>query len=130
MIKTGLERFDSPIVIINQEYNGEEWSVLATYLSEREAKEMAGEGEDLFTAVGWHVSITLPNLDDICFEDLFATAEAALDFGVEQILSGSLSSAAKAPAFNTDGVSQLGHYASLKDLFGDEEYPEPSSETQ
>jgi hypothetical protein len=33
MIIPGLERFDSPVVIINQLYKGEDWGVVARYVS-------------------------------------------------------------------------------------------------
>lgn len=88
MIKSSLEKFDTPVVIINQVFENEDWGVVASYVSEKDISKTEGE-ESLFD-VGWHVSITLPNLDDVDFDQLFSTPEAALEYGISQILSGSL----------------------------------------
>ncbi|MCB1860008.1 MAG: hypothetical protein KDI63_17185 [Gammaproteobacteria bacterium] len=117
MIKNSLEKFDSPIIIINQTYDGEDWGVMASYISDKEVHDMAGE-EAVFTEVGWHLSVTLPNLDDISFEQVFSTPEVALEFGIEQILSGALSGVKDVGGEVDDGTSQFGKYASFDHLFG------------
>ena len=92
MIKPGLEKFDSPVVIINQSYKGEDWGVVASYVSEQE---VTGEDGDIDLArVGWHISVTLPDLDDVDFDQVFSTPDAALEYGISQILSGTLLPAA------------------------------------
>lgn len=88
MIKASLEKFDTPVVIVNQVFEGEDWGVVASYVSNHDAHGADGD-ESLFT-VGWHVSVTLPNLDDVDFTQTFSTPEAALEFGIKEILSGSL----------------------------------------
>ncbi|MCP5445657.1 MAG: hypothetical protein H6964_01515 [Chromatiaceae bacterium] len=92
MIKSSLEKFDTPVVIINQVFENEDWGVVASYVKETEVE------ENLIYA-GWHVSITLPNMDDVDFEQLFSTPEAALEYGISQILSGSLVPAAPVSFF-------------------------------
>ncbi len=112
MIKASLERFDSPTVIINQVHHGEDWSVVATYVSKQDIVE--AEGETGFADIGWHVSITLPNLDDVDFDQTFSTPEAALEFGIKQIVSGNLKPA-KSPATSLTGDKShpFGHYDSI-----------------
>lgn len=91
MGKCSLEKFDSPIVMINQSYQGEDWSVVASYVSEQDVIEVGDEVR--LAEIGWHVSVTLPNLDDVNFDQAFSTPEAALEFGINQIVSDSLTSA-------------------------------------
>jgi len=88
MIKASLERFDSPIVMINQVYENEDWGVIANYVSKQDVAE-TGE-ETSFVDIGWHVSVTFPNLDDVDFTQVFSTPESALEYGISQILSGNL----------------------------------------
>ena len=88
MFMSSLEKFDSPVVLINQIFEGEDWGVVASYVSEQDVAEVENE-ESLFS-VGWHVSITLPNLDDVDLTQIFSTPEAALEHGISQILNGSL----------------------------------------
>lgn len=88
MIKASLEKFDSPIVMINQVYEGEDWGVVANYVSKHDLVE--AEDEASFADIGWHLSVTLPNLDDVDFKQVFSTPESALEFGVNQIVSGNL----------------------------------------
>ena len=108
MIKASLENFDSPIVIINQVYESEDWSVITNYVSKQDVIE--AEGEANLAEIGWHVSVTLPNLDDVNFDQVFSTPEAALEFGINQIVSGNL-----APA--TSGLKgerhPIDHYNSI-----------------
>ncbi|MEJ1495070.1 MAG: hypothetical protein RPU13_01060 [Candidatus Sedimenticola sp. (ex Thyasira tokunagai)] len=114
MIKTSLERFDSPIVIINQVYKSEDWGVVASYVS----KQDAGEEEDevSFAKIGWHLYITHPNLNETDFDQVFGTLEAALEFGVDQIICGDLESATS-PANGLKGESHpFGHYNSIVPL--------------
>lgn len=111
MIKPGLEKFDSPFVIINQEHEGEDWGVAASYVSKQDVLE--AEGELKLEKIGWQVSITLPNLDDVDFDEIFGTPESALEFGIKQILSGRLT-----PVVASEGVSQeethpFGYYHSI-----------------
>ena len=108
MIIPGLERFDSPVVIINQLYKGEDWGVVARYVSKQE---VAGAVGDIDIArVGWHVSVTLPDLDDVDFDQVFSTPEAALEFGINQIVGGILTPAAP-PASETNArVYSFGDY--------------------
>jgi hypothetical protein len=106
-----LEKYDSPVVMINQPYQDEDWGVVATYLSQQDVLE--SEDKVNSTQVGWYVSITLPNLDDVDFDQVFRTAEAALDYGIKQILSGRLATVASA-SFDQEGKSQpFGHYHSI-----------------
>ena len=90
MISPSLERFDSPVVIINQLYKHQDWGVVASYVSKQE---VAGADGDI-ARVGWHVSVTLPDLDDVDFDQVFSTPEAALEFGINQIIGGTLTPAA------------------------------------
>lgn len=88
MIKASLEKFESPIVMINQVYDNEDWGVVANYVSKQD---VAGAADELsFDDIGWHVSVTLPDLDDVDFKQVFSSPESALEFGINQILSGSL----------------------------------------
>lgn len=111
MIKASLERFDSPTVIINQVYAGEDWGVVATYVSRQDIAET--EGEANFTEIGWHVSVTLPNLDDADFEQIFSTPEAALEFGINQILSGNIRPVASPATGLPDESHPFGRYDSI-----------------
>ncbi len=88
MFMSSLEKFDTPVVIINQIFEGEDWGVVASYVSEQDVAETEDE-EGLFD-IGWHVSITRPNLDDVDLSQVFITPEAALEYGISQILNGSL----------------------------------------
>lgn len=88
MLKSSLEKFDTPIVIINQEFEGEDWSVITNYIGKKDV--LASEDKSNLLDVGWHVSITLPNLDDVELPQVFSTPEAALEYGIRQILSGRL----------------------------------------
>jgi len=88
MIKASLERFDTPVVIVNQVFEGEDWGVVASYVSAQDA--LRSEGDEKLFAVGWNVSVTLPSLDDVDFTQVFSTPEAALEFGMNEILSGRL----------------------------------------
>ena len=92
MIKASLEKFNSPIVIISQIYEREDWAVIASYVSKQDAEEAGGKAN--FADIGWYVSIILPNLDDEDFDQVFSTSEDALEFGITQIVSGSFVSAA------------------------------------
>ena len=87
MIHSSLEKFDTPVVIVNQEFEGEDWGIVASYISKKDLLET--EEGSLFD-IGWHVSITLPNLDDVDLGPVFKTPEAALEYGIGQILNGSL----------------------------------------
>lgn len=89
MIQSSLDKFDSPVVIINQEFEGEDWGVVASYVSKQDVLKEDGSADSLFD-VGWHLSVTLPNLDDVEFSQVFSTPEAALEFGIGQIISGAL----------------------------------------
>jgi hypothetical protein len=91
MIKSSLEQFESPTVIINQTYQSEDWSVVASYVSEQDAFDAQQEGE--LNEIGWHVSLIPPNLEDIEFEQAFSSPEAALRFGIAEIVSGRHASA-------------------------------------
>ena len=91
MIKPGLEKFDSPVVIIYKSYKGEDWGVVASYVSKQE---VTGKDGDIDLAkIGWHVSVTLPDLDDVGLDQVFTTPEAALEYGINQITSGTLTPA-------------------------------------
>jgi hypothetical protein len=108
MIKSGLEKFDAPVVIINQEYQGEDWGIVASYVNEQE---ITGEGgEPDLARIGWHLSITFPNLDDVEFDQVFTTPETALEFGVNQIISGNLSATATAQNTPEDNIFPFGRY--------------------
>lgn len=113
MIKSSLEKFDTPVVIINQEFEGEDWGVVASYVSKQDVMNEDGDDKSLFD-VGWHLSITLPNLDDIDFMQVFNTPEAALEFGIAQILSGALATATTAAKRQLGGdVHPFGQYPSV-----------------
>ena len=90
MIIPGLERFDSPVVIINQTCNGEDWGVVASYVSKQDLEEE--EDKANLARVGWHVSVTLPDLEDVDLDPVFSSLDAALEYGINQITSGSLRS--------------------------------------
>ena len=111
MIKPGLEKFDSPIVLINQEHEGEDWGVAASYVSKPDI--MDAEGEFKLEKTGWNVSVTLPNLDDVDFDEIFATPESALEFGIQQILSGRLTAVASSAEASQDEPYPFGHYHSI-----------------
>ncbi len=111
MIKANLERFDSPVVMINQSYEDEDWGVATSYFSHQDALESEGEAD--LAQIGWHVSITMPNLDDLEFDQVFSAPESALDYGVKQILSGSLTQTASAAHGQESENNQLGHYHSI-----------------
>lgn len=111
MIKVSLEKFDSPIVIINQVFEGEDWGVVASYMSKQDVEE--AEGGVGLAEIGWHLRVTLPNFDDADFDQVFSTPEAALEFGINQIVSGSLAPV-KSPVNGLQGESHpLGHYNSI-----------------
>lgn len=111
MIKVSLEKFDSPTVIINHVYENEDWSVMATYVSKQDVIEAQGEAG--FAEIGWHVSITLPNLDDADFDHVFSTPEAALEFGIDQIVNGSLTPTTTPSNGVNDGSHPFRHYHSI-----------------
>ena len=111
MIKPGLERYDSPIVIINQVHQGEDWGVVVSYVSENSLLDAGDESE--LEEIGWHVSVTLPNLEDVDFDKVFSTPETALEFGIDQIVSGKL--ALVTPPWNEQKcqVYPFGRYKSI-----------------
>ncbi|MCP3869816.1 MAG: hypothetical protein GY703_17325 [Gammaproteobacteria bacterium] len=108
MIKPGLERFDSPIVIINQVFENEDWGVVASYTSSQDA--LDAEGETILSEIGWHVGVTLPNLDDVDFNQVFSSPEAALEFGIEQIVNRRVTSPLSPPENAASNVYPFGHY--------------------
>jgi len=112
MTKSSLEKFDTPVVIINQEFEGEDWSVITSYVSKKDV--LARKDEGTLFDVGWHLCITLPNLDDVELSQVFSTPEAALEYGISQILNGSLNPASS--SVNTgkqDEESPFGRYHSV-----------------
>ena len=111
MIKPGLEKFDSPIVLINQEHEGEDWGVAASYVNKQDI--MDAEGEPNLEKIGWNVSVTLPNLDDVDFDEIFGTPESALEFGIKQILSGRLTTVVSSEDVSQDKPHPFGHYHSI-----------------
>ena len=113
MIKSSLEKFDTPVVIINQVFEGEDWGVVASYVSKQDILTEAGGEESLFD-VGWHLSITRPDLDDVDFSQIFSTPEAALEFGIRQILSGALTPVSASSVNPLKGDDHpFGHYHSV-----------------
>ena len=108
MIKSGLEKFDAPVVIINQVYQGEDWSVVASYISEQDV--IGENGEPDLARIGWHPSVTFPNLDDVEFDQVFLTPEAALEFGIDQIISGNLKTTPPAAKVPEDTSYPFGRY--------------------
>ncbi len=104
MIIPGLERFDSPVVLINQLYKGEDWGVVASYVSEQDLEEV--EGEANLARVGWHVSVTFPDFEDMDLDPVFSMLDAALEYGINQILSGIL-----IPAVPTTGEMEAKVYS-------------------
>lgn len=115
MINCSLEKFDTPVVIINQEFENEDWGVVASYVSKQDILDQESDnGLDGLFDVGWHVSITLPNLDDVDFAQVFSTPEAALEYGISQILSGSLKPVARSVANGLKGEEHpFGYYHSV-----------------
>jgi len=114
MISCSLEKFDTPVVIINQEFENEDWGVVASYVSKQDILDQKSE-EGLFD-IGWHVSITLPNLDDVDFAQVFSTPEAALEYGISQILNGSLKPVSQSVANGLNGEGEehpFGFYHSV-----------------
>ena len=113
MTMSSLEKFDTPVVIINQVFEGEDWGVVASYVSRHDVAEEDNE-ESLFD-IGWHVSITLPNLDDVDLSQVFRTPEAALEYGISQILNGSLKpvSLSVIDGRRKDDDHPFGHYHSV-----------------
>ena len=111
MLKANLERFDSPIVMINQVYESEDWGVVASYVCEQDVVD--AEGEKNSAEMGWHVSVTLPNLDDMNFDQVFGTLEAALEFGISQIVSGNLLHATFPAKGLKDESHPFGYYHSI-----------------
>ena len=60
MIKPGLEKFDSPVIMINQLYKGEDWGVIAHYMGTQDV-----EGVEREAKIGWHLSVTFPDFEDV-----------------------------------------------------------------
>lgn len=111
MIKASLEKFDSPVVFINQVYEGEDWGVIASYVSQQDVIE--AEDDASLEKIGWHVSVTLPSTDESDFDQVFSTLEAALKFGITNILSGALAPS-KAPTNQLKVETHpFGHYGSI-----------------
>ena len=113
MIKASLEKFDSPIVIVNQIYEGEDWSVVASYVSKQDIEAEEAEGEASLGEIGWHISVTLPNSDDVDFDQVFSTPETALEFGINQIVSGYLTPATSSVNGLKNENHPFGHYNSI-----------------
>ncbi len=109
MINPGLEKFDSPVVIINQLHKGEDWGVVASYVSKQDFEE--AEGEVNLARVGWYISVTPPDLEDVDLDPVFSTLDAALEYGINQITSGIL----------TPAVPPAGEIRTKIYLFGDYE---------
>ena len=108
MIIPGLERFDSPVVLINQIYKGEDWGIVATYVSKQDLEESDGEAN--LAGVGWHVSVTFPDFEDVDLDQVFSTPDAALEYGISQILSGTLLPAAPHSGATKAKVHSFGDY--------------------
>ena len=108
MITPGLERFDSPVIIINQIYKGEDWGIVARYVSGRDFEE--GEIEANLGSVGWHVSVTFPDFEDVDLDQVFGTPEAALEYGINQIISGNLMAATSSAGDVKAKVYSFGDY--------------------
>ena len=108
---SSLERFDTPIVIVNQVYRGEDWGVVTHYVSPQDVRNAADD--DLQLEAGWHISVTRPDLDDVELSEVFGSPEAALEFGISRILSGSL----VPPLTDSSGLNgndhPFGHYHSV-----------------
>ena len=105
MIIPGLERFDSPVVIINQLYKGEDWGVVARYVSRQHIE--GGESE---AKIGWHLSVTFPDFEDVDLDRVFGTLEAALEYGINQIVSGNLTPATSPACEMRSKVYSFGDY--------------------
>lgn len=108
MIIPGLERFDSPVVLINQIYRGEDWGIAATYLSKQDLEESDDEAN--LAGIGWHVSVTFPDFEDVDLDQVFSTPDAALEYGISQILSGALLPAAPRSGETKAKVHSFGDY--------------------
>ena len=106
-----LEQYDSPIIMINQPFQGEDWGVVAIYLSSQDI--LDSEDDTDLSQVGWYVKVTLPNLDDVEFDQVFHAPEAALQFGIKQILSGSLVTATPASPGTNQESHPFGYYQSI-----------------
>jgi hypothetical protein len=90
MIKSVLEKFDSPVVMINQVHDSEDWGIVASYVSQADTAE--AQGDTRLAQAGWHLSVLQPSMDEVELEQVFSTPEAALEFAIEKIVSGSLGS--------------------------------------
>ena len=66
-----------------------------------------GDGDESLFEIGWHLGITLPNLDDVDFTQVFEYPKAALEFGISQILSGALSPAPALNRLQGEGIIHL-----------------------
>jgi len=111
-IMSSLEKFDTPIIIINQVFEGEDWGVVTSYISKQDVAEV--ETEESLPDIGWHVSITLPNLDDVDLTQVFCTPEAALEYGISQILNGNLKPVSlSVKKEQKDDDFPFGHYHSV-----------------
>ena len=108
MIIPGLERFDSPVVIINQLYKGEDWGVVARYVSRQYIE--GGESE---AKIGWHLSVTFPDFEDVDLDRVFGTLEAALEYGINQIVSGNLAASASPQNETKCKVYPFGQYKTI-----------------
>jgi hypothetical protein len=88
MLKPGLEKFDSPIVMVSQQFAGQEWGVTTSYCSLQDVQESEGElnAED----IGWGVRVTMPDYEDLYLDGTFPSPEAAIEYAIERILSGTL----------------------------------------
>ncbi|MEN8177484.1 MAG: hypothetical protein ABFS39_02575 [Pseudomonadota bacterium] len=111
MIKASLEKFDSPVVIINQAYESEDWGVIASYVSQQDV----GEADDEvgLEKIGWRVNVILPSMDEVDFDQVFSTPETALEFGITKILGGALVSAKSPENGLKDETHPFGHYHSI-----------------
>jgi len=108
MIIPGLERFDSPVVIINQLYEGEDWGVVARYISRPDV-----EGRESEAKIGWHLSVTFPDFEDVDLDRVFGTLEAALEYGIEQVVSGKLTPATSPACEMRSKVYSFGDYEKI-----------------
>ncbi len=105
MIIPGLERFDSPVVIINQLYKGKDWGVVVRYVSRQDI-----EGRESEAKIGWHLSVTFPDFEDVDLDRVFDTPEAALEYGIKQIISGNLTPATSPAGEMRSKVYSFGDY--------------------
>ncbi|MCB1760108.1 MAG: hypothetical protein KDI68_10075 [Gammaproteobacteria bacterium] len=111
MLKPVLEKFDSPIVMVNQQFEGQDWGVITSYCSVQDV--LDSEGELTNDNIGWDLRVTTPGYDDLCLEGVFPSPEAAIEFAIERITSGELAASLADDSPLDQNLHPFGRYHSI-----------------